>query len=288
MKYPRILSAIRSAKWAVTPQTLQAIADTLGAHMRGAVTGRSSLMPDSSPKPSMAAGPQQKEKPPIAVINVFGIIGKHLSAMESECGGCDVDAVEAALMAAVDDESVQSVILNFDSPGGVVGGVPELAEKIRRADAIKPVFAFTDTQCCSAAYWLASACRAVFCTKSADLGSIGVYVALCDDSEWWAKQGYKLELIKAGEFKAAGISGKPLADNERAMIQADVDAVYAMFTADVLKTRPGVQNSTMQGQTFMGSAAQSVGLVNEVVGSLDELVAELAPKTQQPSLFGRY
>lgn len=285
MKYPRILAAIRSAKWAVTPPTLQAIADTLGSHMRGSLHAKFSpsagLIPDSPGPASTQPTEDDDEMPGVAVIQVYGILGKHLSDMETMCGGCDVDAISADMEAALGDSSVQSILFDFDSPGGVVSGIPELAAKIRAADQIKPCYAFTEAQCCSAAYWLASACRAVFCTQSADLGSIGVYVALVDDSEWWAKEGYKLNLIKAGEYKAMGISGQPLSDKERALIQADVDNIYSMFTADVLAGRGVVATETMQGQTFMGVAAVTANLADEMTDGIETLMMELAPKPAQ-------
>ncbi len=277
MKYPKILAALRSAKWAVTPATLHAITDTLGARMRG--TLHASLIPDRpAPDPNNASSQTQVEASsfPVAVIAVHGILGKNLSSMEMECGGCDVGVISAAIDMALADPAVQTLVLDFDSPGGVVTGIPELCEKIREAATVKQIVAFTGSQCCSAAYWLASACNAIYCTKSADLGSIGVYVALCDDSEWWKKEGYKLELIKAGEFKAMGISGQPLAAAERALIQTDVDAIYVMFTADVRAGRGTIDDATMQGQTFMGERAVGVNLADELVGDLDELIAQSA------------
>lgn len=265
MRYPRILSAIRSARWAITPTALQAITDTLGAHLRGQLghaPGRAiSLMTPQETAETQAEKPRPMVG--VAVIEVHGIIGKHLSAMETECGGCDVDAIAASLDAALAAPEVTAILLDFDSPGGVVTGVPELAAKIREADRVKPVYAYTSAQCCSAAYWLAAAARKVYTAPSADLGSIGVYMALVDDTEWWSKQGYKLELIKAGEFKAMGLSGKGLTDKEREMLQADVDATYAMFVGDIRKRR-AIADSTAQGQTFMGEAAVSAFLADAI------------------------
>lgn len=272
MKYPRILAALRSAKWAVTPATLHAITDALGAHMRGHVAQNApAVIALNAPTTSAIVGQT------VAVIPVYGILGKHLSSLEAECGGCDVEAISAALDAALADQSFKSVLLDIDSPGGVVTGIPELAQKI--ADYAKPIYAFSSGQCCSAAYWIACACDAVFCTMSADVGSIGVYVALCDDSEWWKKEGYKLELIKAGDYKAMGISGKPLSDEERALIQSDVDGIYAMFVSGVIAGRGDIAKATMQGQTFMGSNAVAAKLVDEVVSDINDVLAYLTGTT---------
>lgn len=286
MKYPRIIAAIKNARWAILPGALQAIADSLGAHMRGRlaapVSSRRAIMDDDQMPPNgmpmddyeMDDSTESAEN--IAVVEVHGILGKHLSSMDTECGGCDVDEVEEEIEEAMADARCRAVVLDFDSPGGVVTGIPELARRIREWTKTKPIYAFTGSQCCSAAYWLASACSGVFCTVTADVGSIGVYVALVDDTEWWKQEGYKLELVKAGKFKAMGISGQPLAPEERALIQSDVDAVYAMFTSDVRAARPGVDDASMQGQTFMGANAVMAGLADEVCGGMDELLQEIA------------
>lgn len=278
MRYPRILSAIRSARWAVSPPVLHAIVDTLGAHLRGHLDAS---LPRHRADDSAESAAKAVEQVPVpqagpALIKVHGIIGKHLSDLEMECGGCDVDAIAAAIDLALATPEITSVLLDIDSPGGVVTGVPELAERIRAADAIKPIYAFTSAQCCSAAYWIASAARWIYCSPSSDLGSIGVYVAIIDDSEWWQREGYKLELMKAGEYKAMGISGRPLSDAERALIQADVDAIYEMFTADILRRRPGVESSVMQGQTFLGRTAVAVGLADQIANDRASVLRSIA------------
>jgi signal peptide peptidase SppA len=257
MKYPRIISAVRSAKWAILPQSLSAIVQTLGCAVRG-----------DMPLPELEAeetdGPEIKSFNNVAIIPIHGIIGKRLSAMETECGGCDVDTIEDMLEAAMEDQNVECIVFDINSPGGCVTGVPELADKIREAGQVKHTIAWTDTMACSAAYWLGSQCNQFVASESADIGSIGVYVAMIDDSGAWAQNGYKLELIKAGDFKATGISGAPITNDQRTLIQSDVDAIYADFCADVTAGRPSVQPETMQGQTFMGKAALAAGLVDAV------------------------
>lgn len=276
MKYPRILSALRSAKWAVTPATLQAISDTLSARLAGKISGsdvfQEAPVDDCEPPYEMAG-------PGVAVVELCGIIGKNLSSLEMACGGCDLGTVEENLAMALADPSVQSVILSVDSPGGTVNGVAEFAAKIGtlETESGKPVYAWIENQGCSAAYWIASGCSGIACSPSSDVGSIGVYMALVDESANWQKEGYKLVLIKAGEFKAAGIAGSEITDAQRALWQADIDAIYGQFAGDVQRNRPGVSSATMQGQTFLGQAAVTAGLVDKVLSDLEAMVAEVAP-----------
>lgn len=277
MKYPRILAALRSACWAVQPATLTAVVETFGAHLRGDLR---SMLPidDADAQPEEEQEIEHAAAEGIAVIRIDGIIGKHLSTLETECGACDVDRIAEQVAAASQDDAIHTILLDIDSPGGVVTGVPELADQIREASAThgKHTIAFTDTQAASAAYWLAAACDMVACTPSAELGSVGVYMALIDESANWAAQGYKLELIKAGDLKATGMRGKPLTDPERAHLQSQVDEIYLQFTSDVQAGRGGrIDQSTLQGQTFMGRQSLELGLVDALYPSLSALQAEL-------------
>lgn len=288
MSYPRILAALRTAKWAALPSTVQAVHDALASHMRGQAS-RLEIRSDIIPQPpGPASSPDDDgDDDSVAVIQVYGVIGKNLSMFESMCGGVDVNTIEQSIKEALADRSINAILLDFDSPGGVVTGVPELAQVIRQADQVKPVYGFTGAQCCSAAYWLASQCRALACTVSADVGSVGVYMALCDDSDWWNKEGYKLELIKAGTFKYTGGSGQPLAADARALLQQDVDTIYQMFVTDVRAVRGPIEDQALQGQTFMGQAAVDCGMCEETTSSIDDYIADIAAEhTPQRGYWG--
>jgi signal peptide peptidase SppA len=280
MRYPHILAALRSTPWAATPETIQAIRDVLCARLTGGPGSRASGLydddDDEHSEPVAPRPPYVIAAPGVAYVEARGIVGKHLSGMETACGGLCLDHLAARLALAHADPGVASVVLHIDSPGGTVPGVPELAAKIRAWSAAKPIYAFTDTLCASAGYWLAAACSGIFTTPTATLGSIGVYMAAVDDSENWAKEGYKLVLIQAGKWKAAGHPGSQITPEQIALWQQTTDAIYAMFTADVRTGRAGIADETMQGQCFMGAAAVQVALADQLVTGLDEVLASLA------------
>lgn len=274
---PRILAAIRSSVWAVQPATLQAIRDTVSDRMHG--KGQLAAMPifsDGQGEDMPVVPGYTMVRPGVACVRVDGILGKRLSSLETMCGGVDVDTIGNNLSAAVSDPVVKCVVLAFDSPGGVVTGVPELAAQISVLSEQKGIFAFTDTLCCSGAYWLASACEGIICTPTANLGSIGVYMALVDESENWAAEGYTLKLVKAGDWKAAGIAGSKITDEQMAIWQKGVDDIYVMFTDAVRDGRMNVTDATMQGQVFMGQAAMDAKLVDAIGPGFDWLCDQLA------------
>jgi signal peptide peptidase SppA len=279
--FPRILAAIRSARWAVMPATLHAIGETLSARMSGklGVPRMADDMPGEMGQPE-DDGPQYEKVgtgSAVAVVPMHGIIGRRLSGMEMECGGCDIARVEEAVTAAIADPEVGALVLDIDSPGGTVGGVDEFRQKLTAlsVESGKPILAFASGQLCSAAYWIACGCTAGICaSSSSDVGSIGVYVAIVDESAAWEKEGYRLVLIKAGEHKADGIAGSAVTPEQIARWQEDVDYIYGQFTSAVKAARPGVGDDIMQGQTFYGPRAQAVGLTDATYPDLAACLAD--------------
>lgn len=284
MKYPRLLAAIRSAKWAVMPATLQAIRDALSERAAAGIPSRikprgdDGWIGDENDSPEETP-PYDIVGPGIAAVNMHGIIGRNLSGFEMSCGGCDLCRVEENLTRALAAPEVLAVILDIDSPGGTVTGVAEFAEKIAKlsSESGKLVFAYTAGQMCSAAYWIACGCFGIACAPSADVGSIGVYMALIDESANWQEEGYKLVLIKAGKYKAAGISGSQISDDQIALWKSEVDEIYSAFTGAVRAARGTVADETMQGQTFMGKKALAANLADLIAPDLEAMAELLAP-----------
>ncbi|RBP42432.1 signal peptide peptidase SppA [Roseimicrobium gellanilyticum] len=213
----------------------------------------------------------------LAIVRIYGAIDKQLSTLEMECfGGCDLADVDRALAAAEADKSVDTVMLEFNSPGGSVTGVAETAARVANLRKTKEVHAFTETMCCSAATYIASQADHVVVTPSSTNGSIGVYMATLDESRALELAGITVNLMKAGKFKAMGASFKPLEDEERKMMQASVDRIHADFKAAVTSLRR-VKPESMEGQWFDGREALACGLVDEITNmSADEYALAIA------------
>jgi signal peptide peptidase SppA len=174
-------------------------------------------------------------------------------------------------------EDCKAIVLDVDSPGGSVDGVPEFADEIYDARSKKPVIAVCNSMACSAAYWLASAASEVVCTPSGQCGSIGVYMMHLDESESLKQQGIKITVIKAGKYKAEGNSTEPLSDDARAAAQTSVDAFYSMFVRSVARNRGTSQTAVRegygQGRSLMAAQAAGQDLVDRV-GTFDDILRE--------------
>jgi ClpP class serine protease len=233
------------------------------------------VMPWDEPVYTVAGG--------IAVVLVQGPIVKGYDAFTCWAWGlASLDLIEAACDELAGRTDVAMVVFRINSPGGMSQGTPESAAAIGRLNAAgKLTIAFTDTQACSAAYWLASACSRIVCTLTADVGCIGTYIAFYDYSKMLADMGIKLELFKRGDYKALGLPGAPLTEQQREFLDASVQRTNDRFLAAVRAGRGEVADSTMQGQWFDGEQAVALNLADEVVPSFASFMAGLTDRINQ-------
>lgn len=291
IRYPLIESCLQRSVWCASPDVAHAIwqalrrarpvATTLPADAIG-----NAARPTAS-RVSLASGglatvslSEPSAELSVAVIPVHGIIGKYMSEMEMDCGGgYDLQAFERSIQKAAADPSIGSIVLHINSPGGVITGVSEAAQLVAQInDSIKPVYAYTDSDMCSAAYWLGASGAGVFCSEMASVASIGVYLAWIDDSEAMAEAGFKLMLFRDGDLKAATLPGQ-LSDEAGQLLQDEVVAIGTAFRTWVRERRAAndaqVPDSAMRGQAMLGSEALKVGLVDGHYRSLNDLLLDI-------------
>ena len=217
----------------------------------------------------------------LAVVDGIGIIDLHGPLMRQPdlissllFGATDMDLVTAAIAEAVARDDVKSVLLDINSPGGTVNGTPELAQAVADAAKLKTTYAFSAGQMCSAAYWIASQCDAIYATPSARVGSIGVMLPFIDSTEKFRSEGLKVEVFAAGKFKGMATPGVPLSEEQRALIQSDIEEIAAEFKTAVLARGRKIPDSAMEGQSFSARNAQRLNLAG-MVKSRDEVLARL-------------
>lgn len=279
-RYRAVLSAVASAKWAILPEKLEVISALLNARAEGK---------EATDEEIRAAVNMQHGDTPqaesVAVIPVYGTIAHRMGMFDDMSGGTSCESITKQFRAALADDSVKTIVLDVDSPGGTVTGVPELAAEIYAARATKPIIAVANGMAASAAYWIASAASKIVVTPSGEVGSIGVYQMHQDVSAALEKQGVKITFVKAGKHKAEGNPYEPLSDDAKADMQDGVDKFYAMFTRGVAGGRgvslDKVLSDFGQGRMLLAEDAVKVGMADEV-GTLDDVLAGLAPTATEP------
>ena len=270
MRLERISHLVYNSPWAILPERHRGIQTLLESAAK-----RGSLL-DFAPE---AERPRFEIVGKVAVIPVEGVILGKASGLESACGAFSLETFRKTLRDVAARPDVANIVLNISSGGGTITGLPESAKLIADVSKTKPVYAFTSDCIASAAYWLACSGRGVFLAESAEVGSIGVYQAFLDQTRAFENEGLKVELFKGGgdnnAFKAMGMAGLPLTDDQKNHLQAGVDKTYAAFTDWVTTNRPSVEPESMAGQMFDAGDAQKRGLADGIINELDSLISFL-------------
>lgn len=267
MSYPRIAQALFNSPWQIQPETLISLCDQFVAHAHGQQPlqyASAQVGPSMHPQVETAGG--------LALVRVHGVLGRHLGNIEMACGGYDVSLLQRQMRNIADDEAIRAVVMDFNSPGGQTGGLRAAADAIGACRAAgKKVYAYTSSTCASAAYYLAAACDEIHAESTAAVGSISTIVARVDDSKKWAMEGKERRVYATGKYKANGMSGKPITDDDEDAIWALIRPVDDDFK-NFVRARRGLKDEDMQGQWWWASSAPA-GLVNSTAHpSLDQFV----------------
>lgn len=228
-----------------------------------------------------ASAPQPFRAKSIAVIPVTGVLAARSSLIGELLGMSSYERIGQIFDTFIRDETVSGIIFDVCSPGGMVYGCEELANKIYAARGIKPMVAVGNPLMASGAYWLGAAADRVVATPSGDTGSVGVVYEHVDMSRADEQKGTKVTLIRSSgaPFKAETNDVEPLTDERRQALQSRADAIESKFHAALAKFRgvsvEHVAEHFGKGRTVDAKSAESKGMVDRV-GTLQEIVEKMA------------
>jgi protease-4 len=210
------------------------------------------------------------QKPFVAIIKMAGEIGP------------DKDISEEGFSQFIEDtfneEKVIGVVLDIDCPGGGIYDTSILYDKILKMKAKHPekkVTTFVRRMAGSGGYWLSVAGDKIYTTPVSQVGSIGVFIASLDLSEFFKEYKIHPYFIQAGRFKTMGSPNAPLTQEEADLIQSRVNDVHNMFI-NVVQTRRGSKLDNdpdlFSGLVWMGEKAVQKGLSDYCDISFEDMI----------------
>ncbi|MEG2665172.1 MAG: S49 family peptidase [Hafnia sp.] len=225
----------------------------------------------------------------IAVLPVSGTLVSRTRALQPYSGMTGYNGIIARLQQAVSDPLVDGILLDMDTPGGMVAGAFDCADIITRARDIKPVWALANDMNCSAGQLLASAATRRLVTQTARAGSIGVMMAHSNYGAALEKQGVEITLIYSGSHKVDGNPYSHLPDDVREKLQSRMDATRQMF-AQKVSAYTGMSMQAVldtEAAVYSGQEAIEAGLADELINSTDAItVMREALDARKPQISG--
>ena len=210
----------------------------------------------------------------VGVIHISGIISRHADMLASflGMGSAAIENIAKDFQSLLDNDEVKSIILDFDTPGGAITGVNELAEIIYKARGIKPIKAYVTGMACSAGYFLAAACDEIIIDEMGQVGSIGVMRVVSKSNE-------KSVIFKSSQSPMKNLEAE--SELGKAEYQSKVDYLASIFIDKVAKYRGITSDEVItrgnRGGVLVGAVAGTAGLADRL-GSMDNLINELNNK----------
>lgn len=203
----------------------------------------------------------------VGIIRLNGPMMKRVSPIMRDCGMTGTDDLTAAVRAAAVDRDVETILFKVDSPGGSVDGLAELGDAVRSAAQIKPVIAQVDGMAASAAYYAVAHATEIRAGRMDMVGSIGTIMVVYDESKAFESEGVEAVVVSTGPLKATGTPGAPVTSEQRAYLQALVDAYFADFKSQVATGRKMSSEQVQavsSGAVWTTGDAMRLGLVDKV------------------------
>ncbi len=250
-------TAIMNQAWAMDPGHLATFLSNLDRW-----TG-----PESRTAKPSAGRTMASQSGGIAVIPLYGIVTQN--GLDPFFGqSTSTTGFSQALNSVLQDDSVASIIIDINSPGGSVYGVMELADEVFQARGKKPIVAIANSLAASAAYWIGSQATEFYCVPSGETGSIGVWEVHQDFSQAMEKAGIKTTLISSTPQKVEMSPYQPLDPDAKSFAQSRVMDYHNTFIQAVARGR-GVPVDTVrkgmgQGRILGAQAAKRANMVDGV------------------------
>lgn len=206
----------------------------------------------------------------VATIKIEGpLVDKH-NCSTITFGACSYEAIIQAIGEISEDSSIEKIIFEIDSPGGMVDGVDNCAQAIKAIDI--PTEAVVGSLCASAAYWIASQCDTLTASSlTAMFGSIGVIVAYMDDTRRLTDAGFdKIVVVSAG---APNKHLDLMNEDDRLKLKERLTAIEEIFVKRIADGR-GIETDRVysdfgRGGVFLAEKSKRLGMIDNVDFSIN-------------------
>jgi signal peptide peptidase SppA len=215
----------------------------------------------------------QQTESGVLIIPISGIIMRK----ESKFGGTSTIKVKEVIRNAIEDPSVKGILLDIDSPGGHTEGLDELAQVVKAANEIKPIFTHTSNLMASAAYWIGSQVTKINADRMATIGSLGTVMVVQDFSKAFERAGVKTLVLSTGKFKGMLAEGAEVTAEQQEFLQNKINEMNQFFKDAVMEGRNFDKEKTdrlFDGSFELAAKAKDLGLIDEIK-TFDETLVEL-------------
>lgn len=226
----------------------------------------------------------------VAVLPIEGVILPFHGLAEYEMV-ITPETVEGFMTAAEEDSHIEAVLLEINSPGGTPVASERIAERFRNTHL--PVVGLIGDMAASGGYMIAAASDFLIASPMSDVGSIGVNMSYVEESQKNEEEGLTYVQLTTGKFKDIGDPNRPITEEERALLEADLQIVHDEFVDIVAEYREmdrAEVEALADGASMPGKRAIDAGLIDSLGGLAEAqgVLANILEKDVQDIRFCEY
>jgi protease IV len=226
---------------------------------------------------------KKSTRPGIAIIHVYGPIEIGSDSQPWSGNRSGSDEIIERLESIRNNKAIKGILLRINSPGGTVGSVQEIYQKIKELrQAGKKIVVSMGDVAASGGYYIACGSDVIFANPGTLTGSIGVIMEGMDATGLLDKVGVKFNTIKSGRYKDIMSPYKNMSDDERKILQGVIDDSYSQFLKAVAESRKlslSALSTLADGRVFTGKQARDLGLIDQL-GNYESAIHTLGELTE--------
>jgi protease IV len=163
------------------------------------------------------------------------------------------------------ESQYKCLVLRVNSGGGTITACETVLQELAALSI--PVVASFGDMAASGGYYISSHADRIFANRMTKTGSIGIFGIRLDATDFLTSHGVQVETIDTSPLSSTMNPAVPMTKAMKVNFSTMIDRFYEQFKATVAAGRklPNVEDLA-GGRVFLGDAAKSNGLVDEVGG----------------------
>lgn len=202
-----------------------------------------------------------------------------------------MDTIANLIRKADASPNISGTILLSNTPGGTTQSIYQLEDALR--NRTKPCIGLVDGQCCSAGIYALSFCDKIFATnRMCEIGSIGTFAKIMDDSKQDEMLGIKIISVYPPESSYKNLAIREALDGNPQKIIDESLSPFATHFQNIIKTnRPKLDQSAegiLEGRVFYAYDAITYKLIDGLKNMTQTVELVLSMVQQQKDIYSQF
>jgi len=200
----------------------------------------------------------------VAVVPVMGAMMRDSYCTMSDGYISGTRDLERTLTDLDNNENVDGVVLYINTPGGEARGNESLMKVVRSMN--KPILGLFEGMASAGVYAFQGVNELYATEKNAYWGSIGTYVTLIDDSEFWKQSGIEFKEIYAEKSTEKNKTYRSALEGDDTPMLEWLGIMNDAFIKDVKSSRPSIKDdgNVFAGKLYTAEQAKKIGAIDGI------------------------